>query len=115
MISYTEGVDARRFMRIMNDKGEDALGEHITGLVREMFPQKDIPDPLFFKAHPWDFGCTYWLPGHYDPEAMSKEALHPLKSMPGVYCCGESFSLRQAWMEGALESADLLLSTYFST
>ena len=115
MISYTEGVDARRFMRIMNDKGEDALGEHITGLVREMFPQKDIPDPLFFKAHPWDFGCTYWLPGHYDPEAMSKEALHPLKSMPGVYCCGESFSMRQAWMEGALESADLLLSTYFST
>jgi hypothetical protein len=46
---------------------------------------------------------------------MSKEALHPLTSMPGVYCCGESFSLRQAWMEGALESADLLISTYFNT
>jgi hypothetical protein len=33
--------------------------------------------------------------------------------MPDVYCCGESFSTRQAWMEGALEHADLLLKTHF--
>ncbi len=74
-----------------------------------MFPDKDIPEPLFFKTHPWSEGCTYWLPGTYNAEELSNEALQPLPSMPGVHCCGESFSLRQAWMEGALEHADCLL------
>ena len=115
MISYTDGVDARRLMDFVDKHSEAGLGEYLTEALREMFPEKDIPDPLFFKTHPWTSGCTYWIPGKYDVEAMSKKALRPIESMPGVYCCGESFSLHQCWMEGALENADLLLSTYFST
>lgn len=114
MLSYTESQDAERLMRILNTRGEEALWEHLLKEIRKMFPDKEIPEPLFWKAHPWTSGCTYWIPGDYDPQEMSLESLHPYpQTMPGVYWCGESFSLRQAWMEGALEQADLLLEKYF--
>ncbi len=112
MISYTDGKDARHILNMLKQHGEEELGEKIVDQVRKMFPEKKIPDPLFFKAHPWYSGCTYWLPGEYDPLVESKKALKPFADM-NLFCCGESFSLKQAWMEGALEHADLLLQTYF--
>lgn len=108
MISYTDGDDARRVLRMLDRFGEEGTGDRIVEEVRKMFPDRKIPDPVFFKAHPWTSGCTYWLPGSYDPEDVSKDALHPFPAL-NLYCCGESFSLRQAWMEGALEHADQLL------
>ncbi len=112
MISYTDGKDARKILHILNTIGEEKLGDILVEQARKSFPQKQIPDPLFFKAHPWTSGCTYWLPGNYDPYEESKKSLKPFSDV-NLYCCGESFSTRQAWMEGALEQADLLLSTYF--
>lgn len=114
MVSYTDGKDARFLMRILDEKGEEAVEDFIMTHLKMMFPNVEIPDPLFFKTHPWTYGCTYWLPGDYDAKKMSEKALHPFPdSIPGLYCCGESFSLKQAWMEGAVEHADLLLATYF--
>ena len=114
MLSYTDGKDARFLMNLLETKGEDALEDYLMKELRNMFPQYTIPDILFFKTHPWSEGCTYWLPGSYSPEEMSKEALQPFPdTMPSVYCCGESFSTRQAWMEGALEHADMLLEKHF--
>jgi hypothetical protein len=112
MLSYTDGKDARNILHLLDKKGEEATEEFLTEQVRKMFPDKTIPDPLFFKSHPWTSGCTYWLPGDYDPYEESKKALKPFPSL-NVFCCGESFSIRQAWMEGALEHAELLLKTYF--
>lgn len=112
MISYTDGIDARRMIKMLDEKGEEKTGDWIVEQARKAFPTNEIPDPLFFKAHPWTSGCTYWLPGSYDPSTISKEALKPFSDM-NLYCCGESFSMRQAWMEGALEHADLLLKTHF--
>lgn len=112
MVSYTDGKDARHMITMLNKEGEEKTGEAIVNQLRKMFPDKQIPDPLFFKAHPWTSGCTYWLPGSYDPDDESKKMLKPFSDL-NLYCCGESFSMRQAWMEGALEHADLLLQTYF--
>lgn len=112
MISYTEGKDARKFMKLLEEEGEEKTGDYLVQEARKSFPDKTIPDPVFFKAHPWTTGCTYWLPGSYNPEEESKKSLKPFSDW-NLYCCGESFSLRQAWMEGALEHADLLLATYF--
>lgn len=112
MISYTDGKDARKILTMLDKDGEEKTGEYLVEEARKSFPDRDIPDPLFFKAHPWTSGCTYWLPGSYDPEEESKKSLKPFSDW-NLYCCGESFSLRQAWMEGALEHADLLLATYF--
>jgi len=114
MVSYTDADDAFRMIKIMESKGEKALGAFILRELRAMFPDRSIPKYLFFKAHPWTYGCTYWTPGDYNVEQMSKDAMRPdMKQFPNVYLCGESFSLRQAWMEGALEHADALLKRYF--
>ena len=79
------------------------LPQSVMKEIRKLFPTRHIPEPILFKIYPWTEGCTYWLTGTYNPIEMSKNA-HTIK--PGLYCCGESISLRQAWMEGALESAE---------
>jgi hypothetical protein len=106
MISYTDNVFAKHFMKMDTELMEKEVMKDL----RELFPEREIPDPTFFKAHPWTDGVSYWLPGNYKPAQVSVEALKP---GPGIYVCGESFSLRQGWMEGALEHAALLLRTHF--
>ena len=108
MISYTDGRDTAKWFKIKDDK--EALGA-IMAEIRRIFPDRDIPEPLFFKRHPWYDGCTYWLPGDYDPLVESEKSLWPLSDkMSKLFMCGESFAVRQAWMEGAVEQADKLLS-----
>ena len=112
MISYTDGADTTLWTDIAYgaDPKNETLGFLLTQECRRLFPEKDIPYPIFLKSHPWDSGCTYWLPGHYDVKEASKESLQPFgPQVPNVYVCGESFSLRQAWMEGALENTRDLL------
>jgi monoamine oxidase len=106
MISYTDGADARYWIKFRKEKGEDAVKDAIMKGIRRLLPDKEIGEPSAFVIHPWSNGCTYWLPGSYDPAAMAKESLNP---GPGLFVCGESFSMRQAWTEGALESALTLL------
>jgi hypothetical protein len=110
MVSYTEKEDAQKWMT----QSDVEMREGILTELRRLFPEHSIPNPLFFKHHPWKDGCTYWLPGLYNPEEESKKILRPLPTRwPHLYVCGESFSLCQTWMEGALEHAELLCKTYF--
>jgi hypothetical protein len=104
MISYTDGAYAEKLM----DKGEVELRDLIMEDLRRLLGKDSLPDPMFFKAHPWKSGCSYWLPGDYDVEKASIAAHTPFPGKP-IWICGESFSLRQAWMEGALEHAESLL------
>lgn len=106
MISYTDGADAEFWIRYK----KETIQTHVMREIRELFPDRNIPDPIFFKIHTWIDGCTYWLPGVYDVEEESYKSLHPLpKSMPNVFMCGESFSEKQCWMESALHQADKLI------
>jgi monoamine oxidase len=106
MISYTDGADARYWIKFKKEKGEDAVKDAIMKGIRKLLPDKDIGEPSEFVIHPWSNGCTYWLPGSYDPVAVLKDSLC---QDHGIFVCGESFSMRQAWTEGALESAHMLL------
>jgi hypothetical protein len=110
MISYTDADDTADYMRIQKKGGDKALEKVVMKDVRRLFPSLQIPDPLFFRSHPWETGTTYWLPGSYDPHKESVAACHPLPTaFPTVWLCGESWSVRQAWVEGALEHAALCL------
>jgi hypothetical protein len=110
MISYTDAEDTTPYTDILEEDGEKALERTVVADVRKLFPGVTIPKPLFFKPHAWETGCTYWLPGDYDPERLSRSAVHPLPStLPGVWLCGESWSMRQAWVEGALEHTRMML------
>jgi hypothetical protein len=109
MISYTDGDDTKAYAKLI---GSDlALKKAVMADVRALFPDEKIADPNFIKAHYWPSGCTYWQPGHYDPYKESLAACHPLStSLPGLFMCGESFSTRQTWVEGALDHTDICLA-----
>ena len=102
MISYTEGPDSD----VWRAKEGKELETAIQTSVRALFPSHDIPAPVFLKKHDWTAGCTYWLPGEYDVPTASRQAHNPA---PNVYVCGESVSQTQTWLEGALESAEVLM------
>ena len=104
MISYTDGPDT---MYWENYSTDTELQTEIQKHVRATFPSLVIPEPTFLKKHYWAGGCTYWLPGDYDVESASRAAHNPA---PDVYVVGESISTEQAWLEGALQSAETLLS-----
>jgi monoamine oxidase len=106
MISYTESQDTRAFLGM---QGAD-LVTALTVELRRLFPSMTI-DIEWARAYEWSDGCTYWLPGNYDPVAAGQNALQPFPTtMPHLHLVGESFSTRQAWMEGALEHAASLIS-----
>ena len=108
-ISYTDSQDAQPLMKMIDDRGENKTGEFILKELRGLFDPK-IPTPVLYKAHSWKEGTTYWLPGSYNPYKESAKWIHPMPdTMPSLYLCGESFSIRQAWMEGALEQTEKML------
>jgi len=102
MISYTDGDDTNYWRQLEGP----ALTAEIQNQAKLLFPEKTIPAPSYLMKHDWPSGCTYWLPGDYDVKQASKAALNPA---PNLYIAGESISLNQTWMEGALESAEILL------
>jgi hypothetical protein len=116
MISYTDADDTTAYMRIQKKGGDKALEKAVMKDIRRLFPSLEIPDPLFFRSHPWETGATYWLPGSYDPVQESRKACHPLPAaFPTLWLCGESWSMRQAWVEGALEHTAECLNTILNS
>jgi hypothetical protein len=107
MISYTDADDTEFYAKVQEKGGDKALEKVILDDVRKLLPRTRIPKPLFFRSHLWKTGATYWLPGLYNPVLESNKAVHPKPTeFPSVWLCGESWSLRQAWVEGALEHAN---------
>jgi len=108
MVSYTDSRDTIIFHNILKKYGEESLGKHIQNKLNELFGK--VPNYKFFKSHYWKNGATYWLPGDYDPVEESKKSLKPFDCE--VYVVSESFSLKQAWMEGSVEQGKKLFDTY---
>lgn len=104
MISYTEGADAEYWMKMPRDQRHQKVLEE----ARRVFTHHTIPDPLVMKSHPWKTGCTYWLPGDYDPHEESDASVQPVQGWP-MYLCSESFAVEQSWMESALVQAEKVI------
>jgi len=107
MISYTDGEDAEYWLHKMKSVNHvQQITDEIMAQIRTLFPDIKIPDPTFVKIHPWADGCSYWTPGDYDFNKVSKASVKPLaKSMPGLYMCGESWAYNQAWVQCAIDQA----------
>ena len=114
MTSYTDGDDTIHWEKLKK-KGTGVVAKEIVKELQALFPESVIPNPLYFKYHFWPHGATYWAPGLYDPKTESQAMLRPFPTrLPDLYVCGESYSLKQAWVEGALEHAEELITKYFS-
>lgn len=107
MISYTDGPEAEQWIA-KSKKNEIAVQKEVMAQIRSLFPDQKIPEPLFFKIHPWSDGCSYWAPvakEPYDFNLASKASVKPLPEMPGVYMCNESWAYAQAWVKCSIDQA----------
>jgi monoamine oxidase len=98
--------------------GHPATAE-IQRMVAVMYGQKlgrEPPAPVKVMIRDWmaaPFGGAFhlWAAGS-KPEEAAKLALQPVADTP-IHICGEAWSFRQAWIEGALETAESVLCRHF--
>jgi monoamine oxidase len=111
MISYTDGPEAEQWIAKAR-KSEAAVQKEVMAQICSLFPAQKIPDPLFFKIHPWSDGCSYWAPvanKPYDFNLASKASVKPLPDMPELYMCNESWAYAQAWVKCSLDQAQKVI------
>lgn len=104
MISYTDGKYAKYWKRII-DEGKSALKDKIYDETVKTFTDiEEMPKPEWITEHYWDYGAGYWSLGA-NSEDLASRVLKPIEE-DNIFICGENYSRHQAWMEGALETAN---------
>lgn len=101
MISYTDSKFAKEWLKLTKKEIIQKLRKEIKNIFNI-----HMPSPTLLKMYYWNVGVTYWKK-NYDSTKLSKEIATITDS---VYVCGESFSTRQCWIEGALETCQHTLS-----
>jgi len=66
-----------------------------------------IPEPIDVNIFYWNSGNTYWKT-NIDSSEVHQKILQPICSIP-LYICGENYSMNQSWMEGALQTSELVV------
>lgn len=103
MISYTDGPMARIWMNMRKRVGDIETAKEIMNQIRELFPKKKIPDPLWVSYEDWEVGASYWTPGTNDVHSKQIQDYRE-NPMENLYVCSEFTSINyHAWIEGALE------------
>ena len=106
MITYTDSKFAKYwFKHVANGTFETTL----TKQLKMLFPYKNIPKAKWYKHCPWIMGAGYWKKGSNREEILPK-MIQPLGNGEEIYVCGENYSSHQAWVEGSLETADMVLA-----
>ncbi|ATE82205.1 NAD(P) binding domain containing protein [Pandoravirus salinus] len=65
----------------------------------------------------WPYGTAFWRSERHPAgsiSAMRRKALTPLGPRAPVLAVGDSFAWSQGWVDGAIETADLALRTYWA-
>ena len=100
MISYTDGDNAKLWSKY-HSLGDKFLLAAIHKEINELF-QITPPDPEYISVHYWDEGVHFW-DTFQDSHNLYQKILKPFPKKE-IYICGESYSLKQGWIEGSLES-----------
>ena len=104
MISYTDSLCAK-LLANLHSSGEEKLIEAIHKEINCLF---DItpPKPKKVYFHYWNdaySGLHVWKPG-CDIDEIYLQILQP-DTKKNIYICGETYSKKQGWIEGALETS----------
>jgi protoporphyrinogen oxidase/cytochrome b involved in lipid metabolism len=105
MISYTDGKNTEYWESYLS-LGEEYLIKALHKEIKDLFGI-DPPDPEFISSHYWKDGFHLWKLGE-ESQKVSKNLLKPIKGKE-VYLCGEAYSLKQGWIEGALDTCYQIL------
>lgn len=101
MISYSDLFDAD-YWKYFADQGDTQLEEQLKKQLKEIFPLTKIPKLEWIKSFYWKEGVHAWLPG-VNPNKIRTELT---KIHSNIMIVGETFSMRQGWIEGALETVE---------
>ena len=101
MITYTDGQYASMWNASYSN-GDDYFVKLIHKEIYDLFKIKP-PDPEKVYVHYWNAGLNTWSPG-FDSDVISEQVLK-LYDDKEIYICGDSYSLKQGWIEGCLETA----------
>jgi protoporphyrinogen oxidase len=100
MVSYSDNVNALYWHKFMNNKKE--LIMKIKKSLKDIFNQDVEIDDV--KIAFWEEGVHYYKP---KSGLKVKEIIKKLSNpYDNIYVCGEMLSLKQGWVEGAIQSAD---------
>jgi monoamine oxidase len=89
-----------------------AMVEAMTTALASLHPEAaTIPDPLgtafmHWGSDPLEIGWTFWRAGFVSDD-MAATAIQPEPELP-VHVAGETFARAQGWIEGALETAEIV-------
>jgi cytochrome b involved in lipid metabolism len=109
MISYTDSKFATYWVKQVSEGTfEDTLNKQL----KQLFPDIDIPKAKWYKHCPWVSGAGYWKKG-YDRKIIMPQMIEALGHHKNLYICGENYSSHQAWVEGALETSDMVLDSIY--
>ena len=106
MISYTDSKYSNYWLNLRL-KSDEAFMTELNRELGKLYPDANIPAPLWMTHHYWANGAAYWRVG-YDADIIIPKIIKPF-SGKSLYICGENYSNHQAWIEGALETANLVL------
>jgi hypothetical protein len=67
----------------------------------------ELPNPNSTKVFFWNIGVAVFKPG-FNSENMLPKIIHPDNSLP-LFVCGENFSHNISWIEGALDTSEIVL------
>jgi monoamine oxidase len=117
--TYTDGRHTEPWSRLSDGVSDgrpapEAVLAALTAQLQAIHPQAGpIPAPLgsafqHWGSDPHETGWPFWLPGVNSDELIAV-ALQPDPALR-IYLCGDSFSRAQGWAEGALETAEAVVS-----
>jgi len=110
MVSYSDLYDAE-YWKLYADQGEEELEKQLYRQLKRIFPRYQIPHALKVLSFYWKNGTHTWIPG-IDPVEVRKKLQELL---PNVSIVGEAYSMRQGWIEGALETVEEILPKIYKS
>lgn len=94
MISYSDSYHADFWSAL---KTKD-IQKWLSYYLKQAFPDRTIPDPLWIERYDWDEGCATWNVGGDRKQLVAESSPYKL--------VGEFVSNHPGWVEGALQTVD---------
>ena len=98
-ISYSDRYNADFWNAFKNEKD---VKKYLTKILNEMFPEKNIKEPEWITMHFWKAGDHMWNVGVNTKNIQN--IIDEIFIPKDIYILGETYSERQAWIEGAIET-----------
>ena len=100
MISYTDGKCAEMWLN-HSKNGDEFLINALHKEIKDLY-QIEPPQPEFISVHHWKEGLHVWNTG-VNINEISGKVIQPDETK-NIYVCGESYSKKQGWIEGPLDT-----------